>query len=466
MLGCAMITYQTLDIDGLWNKSESRAFDALHKVFRNDINPNIRRFDKNLIEMIIGPRQSGKTTLLFLLISRLLSDGILPEQIFYLNLDTTIIASQFDNPSLFIENLTAQRKGDARIYLILDEVQRLKTPGRFLKGIYDLEKNIKIFVSGSSSLEIRSKIKEFLTGRKRETHLLPLSFREMVSHEKKLPDTLPGIPLEENTMDLWRGNDSIYGAYLSRKMGETAIYGGYPAVYLSETDEERKEVLGEIYNAYVKEDVIDLMNIENVDIFMKLVQTLSSQVGNLINKSEICSLIGSNAVTISKFINILKETYITRYLPPYVSAKRNEIKSAHKCFFIDNGLRNFSVKLFSAFSGRPDKGAILENLVFTELFKNASISDALYFWRTKAGAEMDFVFIKNGIPIPIEIKSGSAIVGRYPRSFHSFLNRFSPKTAIYLNKDIFKMDRVNHTNIFCIPTHWFLLFGFDMLGDS
>ena len=341
----------------------------------------------------------------------------------------------------------------------------MKTPGIFLKGIYDLEKNIKIFVSGSSSLEIRSKIKEFLTGRKRETHLLPLSFSEIVSNEKKMPDTLQGITLSEETIDQWRRNDTIYGAYLSRKIAETAIYGGYPAVYLSENDEERREVLAEIYNSYVRKDVIDLMNIEKVDIFMKLVQALSSQVGNLMNKSEICSLIGSNAVTISKFINILKETYITWYLPPYVSAKRNEIKSAHKCFFVDNGLRNFSVKLFSSFSNRPDKGAVLENLVFTELLKKMSISDELYFWRTKAGAEMDFVFQQNDNAIPIEIKSGSAIPGRYSRSFHSFLNRFSPEFAIYLNKDMFKIDKVGNTKVFCIPTHWFLLFGIEMLED-
>ena len=460
-----MITYKTLDIDGLWNKTESRAFDASNKVFRADINPITGRFDRDLIEIIIGPRQSGKTTLLFLLISRLLSDGILPEQIFYLNLDTTIVVSKFENPSLFVEKLNAQRKEDERIYLILDEVQRLKTPGKFLKGIYDLEKNIKIFVSGSSSLEIRSKIKEFLTGRKRETHLLPLAFQEMVSHENNLPDTLQSIPLQEKTIDQWCRNDSIYGAYLARKMEETAIYGGYPAVYLAENDEERGEILAEIYTSYVKEDVIDLMNIEKVDIFMKLVQTLSSQVGNLVNKSEICSLIGSNSVTVSKFINILKETYIIWYLPPYVRAKRNEIKSAHKCFFIDNGLRNFSVKLFNSLSGRPDRGAVLENLVFTELFKKTSISDVLYFLRTKAGAEMDFVLIKNDTAIPIEIKSGSAIPGRYPRSFHSFLNRFSLEFAIYLNKDVFEIDEVGNTKVFCIPIHWFLLFGIEMLGD-
>jgi len=130
--------------------------------------------------------------------------------------------------------------------------------------IYDLEKNIKIFVSGSSSLEIRSKIKEFLTGRKGETHLLPLSFSEIVAHEKKLPDTLQRKTLSEETIDQWRRNDSIYGAYLSRKISEMAIYGGYPAVYLSENEEECREVIAEIFNSYVRKDVIDLMNIEKV----------------------------------------------------------------------------------------------------------------------------------------------------------------------------------------------------------
>lgn len=70
---------------------------------------------------------------------------------------------------------------------------------------------------------IRIKIEEFLTGRKRETHLLPLSFTEMVAHEKNLPDTLQWITLNEKTIDQWRRNDSIYGAYLFRKMEETAI---------------------------------------------------------------------------------------------------------------------------------------------------------------------------------------------------------------------------------------------------
>ena len=460
-----MIRYNTIDINDLWNKSEYREFNAEIKIARRDLKPITSRFDKDLIEIIIGPRQSGKTTLLFFLINRLLFEKILPEQIFYLNLDTIVSDSLFNNPSIFVEQLIAKRKSNKRLFLFLDEIQRLENPGLFLKGVFDLQKNIKIFVSGSSSLEIRSKITEFLTGRKRETHLYPLSFTEIVNHENNLPDTFLGTKLTKKTITKWQKNESVFGAYLAQKMIQTATYGGYPAVYLAQNHDERIETLAEIYNSYLRKDIMDLMKIEKIEVFMKLVQTLSSQTGNLVNKAEICSLIGSNAVTITKFINLLKETYIASLLPPYVSAKRNEIKSAHKCFFMDNGLRNFAIKLFSSISDRPDKGAVLENLVFTELFKKITLSESLYFWRTKAGAEMDFVLIKEANPIPIEIKSGPAVSGRYTRSFHAFLNRFSPKTAIFLNKNIFDINCVNQTKVFCIPIHWFLLFGHEMIEN-
>jgi len=374
-----MIRYNTVYINGLWNKSASREFDAEEKVSRRDLGSIINRFDKNLIEIIIGPRQSGKTTLIYFLINHLLSDGILPNRIFYLNLDTIVSDSLFNDPSIFIEQLTAKHKNNERLFLFLDEIQRLENPGLFLKGIFDLEKNIKTLVSGSSSLEIRSKIAEYLTGRKRETHLYPLSFAEIIIHEKNIPDTLLETKLAEKTVKKWQKNESVFGAYLSQKMIQTATFGGYPAVYLAESNDEQIETLAEIYNSYLQKDVVDMMKIEKVEVFMKLVQALSSQVGNLVNKTEICSLIGSNAVTITKFISILKETYIASLLPPYTSVKRNEIKSAHKCFFMDNGLRNFAIKLFSNISDRPDKGAVLENLVFTELFKQIFSASAFCF---------------------------------------------------------------------------------------
>jgi len=460
-----MITYSTLDIDGLWSKKESKSISWNKLVPRFPLDNIVNRFSKNYIEIVIGPRQSGKTTLLRMLIHELNKQEIHKDKIFYINLDTAPPLEQFENPMLLVKLLSSRRQGKERLYLFIDEVQRLKNPGKFLKGIYDLEENIKIFVSGSSSLEIKSKIKEYLTGRKRETYLLPISYREYVDFEKKIPISLDQIPLEPSTIGEWRESESLYGEYLRGKMAHLSIYGSYPAVLMEKDSRERMEVLAEIYRSYLKKDVVEFLKIGNSEVFSHLLKVLASQVGNLINKSELCSLLGSNSVTLTKYMDILKETYVTGYLPPYVSSKRNEVKSSHKCYFIDNGLRNFAIRHFNALEDRSDRGALIENLVFGELAKNGFLLDeGLHYWRTKGGAEMDFVISHNGSNLPVEIKSGPAKPGLLSRSFHSYLDNFSPTQAIFLNRNLFHIQQFKKTQVFYIPNHWFLLYGPALLG--
>jgi predicted AAA+ superfamily ATPase len=459
-----MVTYRTLDVDGLWSKIDSREIESKQFIPRFPMGKIVDRFPSDHIEIIIGPRQSGKTTLLMLLIHELSVQGIPPRQIYYINLDTIIEMEQFKNPMLLIKQIDHTRRSGERVYLFIDEVQRLESPGKILKGLYDLDKNIKLFATGSSSLEIKAKTKEFLTGRKRETFLLPLSFKEYASYENKIPGSLNTVKLSETSVDNWKQNDQLYGQYLKRIMEEMAIYGGYPAVITAKGHDERIEELEEIYQSYVKKDIIEYLKVGKSEVFNNLVKVLASQVGNLVNKSEICSLLGSNAHTVTKYMNNLKETYITNYLPPYVSSRRNEVKSAHKCFFIDNGLRNYSLRQFHVLANRSDKGALIENLIFSELAKSgALLKEDLFFWRTKAGAEMDFVLLKNGAVLPIEIKVGPGRPGLLSRSFHAFLDRFSPHWAIFLNRDLFHIEKVKQTRVFYIPNYWFLLYGLELI---
>ncbi|MGE5342940.1 MAG: ATP-binding protein [Candidatus Omnitrophota bacterium] len=462
-----MIEYRTLDIDGLWNKMDSRATDPQKLIGRRVINTIIERFQTDHVELIIGPRQSGKTTLIMLLIHELLSRGVTPQQILYINLDTIGQMEQFSRPILLVDQVDRLRRNRERIYLFIDEVQRLETPGQYLKGLYDLDKNIKIFATGSSSIELKSKIKEFLTGRKRESHLFPISFKEYVNYQHKIPDLRDSLPIDDKSIIQWKQNETIFGQYLKRTMEEMAIYGGYPAVLRTDDVGSRMDELAEIYRSYVRKDIVEFLRVEKPEVFTQLVKVLASQVGNMVNKSEISSLLGSNAVTISKYLSMLSETYIASYLPPYVSGKRAEVKSAHKCFFIDNGIRNFSVRQFGDLTNRPDKGALIENLIFTELAKDDFLLNAdMFYWRSKSGAEMDFVLqTSNGI-IPIEIKSGSARPGLLSRSFHAFLDHFSPQFALFLNKDLFHIEMVNQTRVVYIPNHWFLLFGSDLVHSG
>ena len=244
-----------------------------------------------------------------------------------------------------------------------------------------------------------------------------------------------------------------------------AIYGGYPAVLTVTAPYRRNEELEEIYLSYIKKDIVEFLKVGKADVFSHLVMVLASQVGNLVNKSEICSLLGSNAITVSKYMEILEETYITKYLPPFASTKRSEIKSVPKVFFIDNGIRNYAVRQFNQLNHRTDKGALVENLLFSELAKDYQLTEKkeFFYWRTKGGAEIDFVLPgKDGI-IPVEIKSGPGKAGLLSRSFHSFLEAFSPSAAIYLNRDLFHIEKLNKTRVYYIPNHWFLLYGLGII---
>ncbi len=457
-----MITFRTLDLDGLWLRMDSRNIDPSVLVRRSGVEKITERLDSDHVEVIIGPRQSGKTTVLMMLIDALLQRGVTPQRVFYVNMDTIDRFEQFNNPMLLVEQINHVREKGERVYLFLDEVQRLDTPGKFLKGVYDLGQNIKVLATGSSSLELNSKIKEFLTGRKRETYIFPISFKEYIRYENKVPFHLMPEYLAESSLGQWQELEKIYGLYLNRIMEEMAIYGGYPAVLKAMGHQAKLEELNEIYRSYIKKDIVELLNLGKSELFTNLVKVLSAQTGNLINKSEICSLLGSNMSTVTKYMNILMETYVAAFLPPFVSSPRNEVRSAQKCYFMDNGIRNFTVRQFGEFSLRPDKGAVMENLIFTELAKEGALLDEeLFYWRTKNGAEVDFLWrVGTGDDVvPVEIKTGSARPGLLSKSFHSFLETFSPQKALFLNRDLFHIEKIKQTDVYYIPNHWFLLLG-------
>jgi predicted AAA+ superfamily ATPase len=127
------------------------------------------------------------------------------------------------------------------------------------------------------------------------------------------------------------------------------------------------------------------------------------------------------------------------------------------------GLRNLALKNFSPMTSRPDAGAMRENAVFSELQKNTQLLDNIYYWRTKNKAEVDFIYSRGEQIIPIEVKTGSAVIGTLTRSFHSFIDSYNPQQAVFLNRDKFACLKVGQTQVYYIPLRWFLLGGIDMI---
>jgi len=144
-----------------------------------------KHLDEKEATVLLGPRQVGKTTLMNELKKYLQESKNIPEsRIFFFNLDILGDREMFESQERFIAFLR-ERSRDDFIYVFIDEAQRIKEAGIFIKGIYDMGLPLKIILSGSSSLEIKDKIGEPMTGRKKVFAISPFSFKEFLEYKER-----------------------------------------------------------------------------------------------------------------------------------------------------------------------------------------------------------------------------------------------------------------------------------------
>lgn len=326
-----------------------------------------KKLHKGKTILLIGPRQVGKTTLI---------QNILEKKDFlFLDGDDPLHRTQLTNPSTQTLKMIF---GKAEIVFI-DEAQRIENIGITLKIIHDQFKNIQLIVSGSSAFELRNELNEPLTGRKWEYHLYPISYEEY-----------------ENT----------YG-YLNAlsDLENRLVYGFYPDV-LNNKGEER-QILNELTESYLYKDILALGNIKKPEMLEKVLKALAFQMGSEISYNEIAQLVGIDKNTVANYIRLLELSYVIYPLYSFSRNLRNEIKTNHKIYFYDNGIRNALIQNFNPLELRNDTGALWENFLMTERLKRNSYNLYFcnrYFWRTKQQQEIDYVEESNGIISGFEFK--------------------------------------------------------------
>jgi len=355
------------------------------------------------VVLVVGPRQAGKSTLIWKTLEQA------AEPVLYVNCEEPALRDWLSSPASFLADV-AEHASPARA-LFFEEVQRLPEAGLFLKGLVDRRTGLKIYATGSSSFDLEAATRESLAGRAQRHLLLPLSLAEAGA-------ALPGGSLAREEG-------------LSRLVERMMVYGGYPTV-LTSSDPRRE--LASLVEAFVVRDASDRFRIRHTAALRKILELAASQVGNLANLSEWAALSSVSNDTVADYCRLLEETHLLRLVRPFVGGKRAEITSARKVFLLDNGIRN---QLFGGFQpavGRPDRGALLEGLVFTELAKTVHpLLDGLYTWRSKSGAEVDFVLEHQGRLLACEVKAGDDR-GTVSRSARSFLEAYQPEQLLIVNR--------------------------------
>ena len=314
--------------------------------------------ERSKIVVLYGARQVGKTTLVETVLKRI--NG----KVLRINGDR--LGNHGDVFGRDLNKLQSMLMGSD--VLFVDEVQRIPEIGVNLKILYDRMPQLKIIVTGSSSLDLSSSVKEPLTGRKKQFTLYPVSFLEL---RKDF------IPFE-----------------LMEKLEERLVFGSYPHLLNIGGNTERIDYISELTEDYLYKDVLEIENVRYHRKLRDLLRLLAFRLGSEVSFSELGGNLGLGKETIARYIDLLERSFVLFTLRGFSRNLRKEVNKKPKIYFCDLGVRNAVIGNFNFLNARNDTGALWENFLILERVKrNEYVGHRCnqYFWRTYTGAELDYI---------------------------------------------------------------------------
>lgn len=326
---------------------------------------------------ILGPRQSGKTTLAQTVFAK-------HHYVSLEDLDMRLLANE--DPRAFLND----RKNEFGI--ILDEIQHAPGLLTYIQTMIDAEKRKGYFiVTGSQNLLVNQAVTQTLAGRLAILTLLPLSMHE-IQTAKLLPNSIE----------------------------EAVFRGSYPLIYAENFDPVK--LYANYLRSYVERDVRALKNIFDLSLFQKFLQLCAGRVGQVLNYASLANDCGIDQKTAQAWIALLEATYVIFLLQPYYKNIGKRLAKTPKLYFVDTGVacNLLNIKSAQELSLHFAKGGLVESFIIADFYKqyyNIDQRPALYFWRDYAGNEVDCVVEKALTLYPVEIKAGKTISQDYFKQF-------------------------------------------------
>ncbi len=335
------------------------------------------------IVLIYGARQVGKTTLARQVLESLPYRGL------------TIDADEVRYADVLASRDLRRLRGLVEGYdlLFIDEAQRIPEIGVTLKLLIDHLPQLRIIVTGSSSLDLASKVQEPLTGRAWVHRLYPIALNELAQLHS---------PFELDDM-----------------LEERLIYGSYPEILTLTGDGQRREYLQNLIASYLYKDVLEIGGVRHSHKLRNLVRLLAFQIGQEVSLTELAGQLQMSKETVASYIDRLEQSFVVFRLGGFSRNLRKEVSKQDKIYFWDVGVRNIAIDNLKPLAERNDVGALWENFVVSERLKwlhYGRVLASLYFWRTYTGAEIDIIEEREGQIFAYECKWGKRR-GRFPNSF-------------------------------------------------
>ncbi|MBN1102057.1 MAG: ATP-binding protein [Deltaproteobacteria bacterium] len=352
-------------------------------MIKRDIEGSVRDLVKGYPAIALtGPRQSGKTTLARYLFA--------------------------DRPYVSLENpdnrelATTDPRGFLEKYhegAVLDEIQNCPALFSYLQGVLDASSEMGRFVlTGSQQFGLLAGVTQSLAGRIAMVQLLPFTCGEAYAGK---PPALEEV--------LFRG---LYPPVHDRNLDPSVWNANY-------------------MQTYIERDVRKMVNVRDLSVFQRFVRLCAGRVGQLLNLSQLAADAGITHNTARAWISILEAAYIVFLLQPHHRNFSKRIIKTPKLYFHDTGLAIWLLGMHKPeqIETCPQRGALFENWVISEMIKhrfNRGVMSNLYFWRDRAGHEVDVIIEEAGNLIPIEVKSGQTVNSDYFKGIDYWLELARP----------------------------------------
>ncbi len=364
---------------------------------------------------ILGPRQSGKTTL---------ARMTFPDMPFFSLEDPDVRMAAEADPRGFLGRMEGG--------CILDEVQWLPVLLSYIQGLVDkTRKRGRFILTGSHQPRLHEAISQSLAGRTAMLTLWPFSL-----HELRLYDSA------KDPFDLIRR-------------------GFFPRLH--EEGLEPRRFFNGYLQTYVERDVRALIQLRDLSQFQKFLTLLAGRVGQIVNLASLGNDVGASSTTIRNWLSVLKASYVVFELPPFFENVRKRVIKSPKIYFTDVGLAAFLLGIHTAeqASRDPLRGSLYENLVIADIVKaamNKGIRPETYFFRDSHGNEVDLLIREKGALTPVEIKSAATFSTDFVKGLEWFqtlgIRRVLPGAVLYNGEQPFNIRGVRVLNPLHVEDIW------------
>ncbi|MBT4879873.1 MAG: ATP-binding protein [Alphaproteobacteria bacterium] len=363
------------------------------------LEPELRLSAKKYpVVTVMGPRQSGKTTLV--------RNTFKAKPYVNLEIPETLELAEYD-PKAFFSHYPEGA--------IIDEIQKCPKLLSYIQGIVDeSDQKGQFILTGSQQLSLSEGITQSLAGRTAVLTLLPLTIEELKRE-----------------------------SLLKKTTDEILLTGFFPRIYRDDLDPVKAS--GNYIQTYLERDVRQLINLKDFRSFQRFLKLCAGRIGQLLNYQNLSNEVGVSSHTIKHWIAVLEMSFIIHILPPYFGNIGKRTVKSPKLYFTDTGIASYllDIRTPEQLNRDPLRGSLFENLVVNEMLKNNYNLEkqlVFYFFRDSSGKEVDLLYKEGANFKTFEVKSSSTFHKSFYKNLHDFeqlsKERSSLGTLVYSGDDL------------------------------